>query len=134
MYSKLVNYVDALNHYRKSKISNRNFLVFAALIVGALSGLAAALLKTITHHIEEFLQSGFQWQYKYYLFFFFPFIGIFLSVLYVRRFIRKSKFEIRPLDAHSDITYFFIPITALVTIILVIVRLLLKRNRRTSAE
>ena len=93
MYSKLVNYVDALNHYRKSKISNRNFLVFAALIVGALSGLAAALLKTITHHIEEFLQSGFQWQYKYYLFFFFPFIGIFLSVLYVRRFIRKSKFE-----------------------------------------
>jgi CIC family chloride channel protein len=93
MYSKLVNYVDALNHYRKSKISNRNFLVFAALIVGALSGLAAALLKTITHHIEEFLQSGFQWQYKYYLFFFFPSIGIFLSVLYVRRFIRKSKFE-----------------------------------------
>ncbi|RZL17908.1 MAG: chloride channel protein, partial [Pedobacter sp.] len=57
------------------------------------SGLAAALLKTITHHIEEFLQSGFQWQYKYYLFFFFPSIGIFLSVLYVRRFIRKSKFE-----------------------------------------
>jgi CIC family chloride channel protein len=93
MYLKLVNYVDALNHYRKSKISNRNFLVFAALIVGALSGLAAALLKTITHHIEEFLQSGFQWQYKYYLFFFFPSIGIFLSVLYVRRFIRKSKFE-----------------------------------------
>jgi CIC family chloride channel protein len=93
MYLKLVNYVDALNHYRKTKISNRNFIVFAALIVGALSGLAAALLKTITHHIEEFLQSGFQWQYKYYLFFFFPSIGIFLSVLYVRRFIRKSKFE-----------------------------------------
>ncbi|HEX8609136.1 MAG TPA: chloride channel protein, partial [Pedobacter sp.] len=93
MYVKLVNYVDALNHYRKRKISNRNFLVFAALVVGALSGLAAALLKTITHHIEEFLQSGFQWQYKYYLFFFFPFFGIFLSVLYVRKFIRKSKFE-----------------------------------------
>jgi len=93
MYLKLVNYVDALNHYRKKKISNRNFLVFAALIVGALSGLAAALLKTITHHIEEFLQSGFQWQYKYFLFFFFPFIGILLSVMYVRRFIRKSKFE-----------------------------------------
>jgi CIC family chloride channel protein len=93
MYLKLVNYVDALNHYRKSKISNRNFLVFAALIVGALSGLAAALLKSITHHIEEFLQSGFQWEYKYYLFFFFPFIGILLSVLYVQRFIKKSKFE-----------------------------------------
>ncbi|WP_316789111.1 chloride channel protein [Pedobacter frigoris] len=93
MYVRLVNYVDAINHYRKTKISNRNFLVIAALIVGVLAGLAAALLKTVTHHIEEFLQSGFHWQYKYYLFFFFPFIGILLSVMYVRRFIRKGKFE-----------------------------------------
>lgn len=93
MYVRLVNYVDAINQYRKTKISNRNFLVIAALIVGILAGLAASLLKTITHHIEDFLQSGFHWQYKYYLYFFFPFIGILLSVMYVRRFIRKGKFE-----------------------------------------
>ncbi|TCC97117.1 chloride channel protein [Pedobacter hiemivivus] len=93
MYVRLVNYVDAINQYRKTKISNRNFLVIAALIVGILAGLAASLLKAITHHIEDFLQTGFQWQYKYYLFFFFPFIGILLSVMYVRRFIRKGKFE-----------------------------------------
>lgn len=93
MYVRLVNYIDAINQYRKTKISNRNFLVIAALIVGILAGLAASLLKAITHHIEEFLQSGFHWQYKYYLYFFFPFIGILLSVMYVRRFIRKGKFE-----------------------------------------
>lgn len=93
MYVKLVNYVDAINQYRRTKISNRNFLVIAALIVGILAGLAASLLKAITHHIEEFLQTGFHWQYKYYLYFFFPFIGILLSVMYVRRFIRKGKFE-----------------------------------------
>lgn len=93
MYVRLVNYVDAINQYRKTKISNRNFLVIAALIVGILAGLAASLLKSITHHIEEFLQTGFHWQYKYYLFFFFPFIGILLSVMYVRRFIKKGKFE-----------------------------------------
>ncbi|ATP55913.1 chloride channel protein [Pedobacter ginsengisoli] len=93
MYVRLVNYIDSINHYRKTKISNRNFLVIAALIVGILAGLAAALLKTLTHHIEDFLQTGFHWQYKYYLYFFFPFIGILLSVMYVRRFIRKGKFE-----------------------------------------
>lgn len=93
MYVKLVNYVDAINQYRRTKISNRNFLVIAALIVGILAGLAASLLKAITHHIEDFLQTGFHWQYKYYLYFFFPFIGILLSVMYVRRFIRKGKFE-----------------------------------------
>lgn len=93
MYVRLVNYVNTINQYRKTKISNRNFLVIAALIVGILAGLAASLLKTITHHIEAFLQTGFHWQYKYYLFFFFPFIGILLSVMYVRRFIKKGKFE-----------------------------------------
>ncbi|SDL36557.1 chloride channel protein [Pedobacter antarcticus] len=93
MYAKLVNYLDAINHYRKTKISNRNFLVLAALVVGVLAGLAAALLKSITHHIEDFLQDGFHWEYKYYLFIIFPFIGILLSVMYVRRFIRKGKFE-----------------------------------------
>ncbi|WEK17572.1 MAG: chloride channel protein [Candidatus Pedobacter colombiensis] len=93
MYVRLVNYLDAINQYRKTKISNRNFLVIAALIVGILAGLAASLLKAITHHIEDFLQVSFHWKYKYYLFFFFPFIGILLSVMYVRRFIRKGKFE-----------------------------------------
>ena len=93
MYVRLVNYVDTINQYRRSKISNRNFLVIAALIVGIFAGLAASLLKAITHHIEEFLQTGFHWQYKYYLYFFFPFIGVLLSVMYVRRFIKKGKFE-----------------------------------------
>ncbi|HWW42054.1 chloride channel protein [Pedobacter sp.] len=93
MYVRLVNYIDTLNQYRRTKISNRNFLVIAALIVGILAGLAAAALKSITHHIEDFLQSGFHWHYKYYLYIFFPLIGILLSVMYVRRFIRKGKFE-----------------------------------------
>ena len=93
MYVRLVNYLDEINQYRRTKISNRNFLVIAALIVGILAGLAAALLKTLTHHIEDFLQDGFHWQYKYYLFLVFPMIGILLSVMYVRRFIRKGKFE-----------------------------------------
>lgn len=93
MYVRMVNYLDTINQYRRTKISNRNFLVIAALMVGVLAGLAASLLKAVTHHIEAFLQDGFHWQYKYYLFFFFPFIGILLSVFYVRRFIRKHKWE-----------------------------------------
>jgi CIC family chloride channel protein len=93
MNVKFLRYVDALNQYRRTKISNRNFLVLAALVVGILAGCAAALLKSLTHHIENFLQTGFQWHYKYYLYFIFPFIGILLSVMYTRRFIRKGKFE-----------------------------------------
>ncbi|MCZ4243705.1 chloride channel protein [Pedobacter punctiformis] len=93
MYIRFVNYLDSLNHYRKSKISNRNFLIILAVIVGVLAGLAAAVLKSLTHHIEEFLQSDWQWKYKYYLYLLFPLIGIMLTVMYVKYFIRKSKFE-----------------------------------------
>ncbi|PWS28969.1 chloride channel protein [Pedobacter yonginense] len=93
MYIRFVNYLDTLNQYRKSKLSNRNFLIILAVIVGILAGLAAAALKSLTHHIEEFLQSDWHWKYKYYLYFIFPMIGIFLTVLYIKYFIRKSKFE-----------------------------------------
>jgi len=93
MYIRFVNYLDTINQYRKSKISNRNFLIVLAVIVGVLAGLAAAVLKSLTHHIEEFLQSDWHWKYKYYLYFIFPMIGIFLTVLYIKYFIRKSKFE-----------------------------------------
>jgi len=93
MYIRFVNYLDTVNQYRKSKISNRNFLIILAVIVGILAGLAAAAIKSLTHHIEEFLQSDWHWKYKYYLFFIFPMIGIFLTVLYIKYFIRKSKFE-----------------------------------------
>ncbi|GAA4213965.1 chloride channel protein [Pedobacter jeongneungensis] len=93
MYIRFVNYLDRVNQYRKSKISNRNFLIILAVIVGILAGLAAAVLKSLTHHIEEFLQSDWHWKYKYYLYFIFPMIGIFLTVLYIKYFIRRTKFE-----------------------------------------
>lgn len=93
MYERLLNSIDLINQYRRTKISNQNFLILAAMLVGVLAGLAAALLKSLTHHIEGFLQNDLQWQYKYYLYLFFPLIGIFLSVTYVRRFIRRGKFE-----------------------------------------
>ena len=85
--------IEKINHWRKRKISNTNFLIIAAAFVGALGGLAASLLKQLTHSFARFLQDDFHWQYKYYLYFFFPLIGIFLTVFYIRIFIRRSKFQ-----------------------------------------
>jgi len=93
MYIRFVNYIDNINQYRKSKLSNRNFLVILAVIVGILAGLAAAVLKSLTHHIEDFLQSDWHWKYKYYFYLLTPLIGMLFAVMYVRRFIRKAKFE-----------------------------------------
>lgn len=93
MYERFKQLIHQLNQWRMRHISNRNFLVLLAVVVGVIGGLAAAALKGLTHSIAAFLQDDVQWQYKYYLYFFFPLIGILLSVLYVRRFIRKGTFE-----------------------------------------
>ncbi len=93
MYEKLLRHIISLNHWRKQKVSQDNFLIVAACIVGAFGGLAASLLKKLTHAIASFLQNDFHWPYKYYLYLFFPLIGILLTVLYIKVFIRKKAFR-----------------------------------------
>lgn len=62
-------------------------------MVGILGGVTSSVLKELTHYVANFLQNDLHWQYKYYLYFFFPLIGIFLTVFYIRTFIRRSKFH-----------------------------------------
>ena len=90
---KALELYTSFNNYRHRHISNRNFLIVAAVFVGLSCGFAASILKSVSHEISNFLQNDLQWKYKYFLYLFFPLIGILLSVTYVNRFIRKSKFE-----------------------------------------
>ncbi|MEO6832260.1 MAG: chloride channel protein [Chitinophagaceae bacterium] len=93
MYEKLIRHLESFNQWRKHKISNNNFLILVAMFVGAGGGAAASILKELTHFVASFLQNDLTWKYKYYLYFFFPLIGIFLTVLYIRTFIRRRTFQ-----------------------------------------
>jgi CIC family chloride channel protein len=93
MYDKLLKYIEGINQWRKQRISNANFLILSAAVVGVLGGIASSILKDLTHFVANFLQNDLHWEYKYYLYFFFPLIGIFLTVFYIRIFIRRSKFQ-----------------------------------------
>lgn len=89
---KTTRYIVKLNQWRKEHISQNNFLIIAAAIVGAFGGLAAAILKVLTHLVANFLKNDFHWEYKYYLYFFFPLTGLFLTLIYLKFFIRKKPF------------------------------------------
>jgi CIC family chloride channel protein len=91
MKNQVFRLFHQLRAWRMRHISNRNFLIFLAILVGVIGGLAAALLKGMTHFIAAFLQEEVQWQYKFYLYLLFPTLGILLSVMYVRKFIRTKK-------------------------------------------
>ncbi len=93
MYEKFLRYIERINQWRKLRISNSNFLIIAAAVVGIMGGIAASVLKELTHSVATFLQNDLHWEYKYYLYFFFPLIGILLTVIYIRTFIRRSKFQ-----------------------------------------
>lgn len=84
---------NRLNQWRIQRISNKNFLIILAVIVGITGGLAASALKALTLYIATFLQNEVSWDLRGYLYLFFPLIGILLSVLYVRKFIKAKKME-----------------------------------------
>ncbi len=93
MYEKLLKYIEVINQWRKRRISNSNFLIIAASVVGIMGGIASSVLKELTHYVASFLINDLHWKYKLYLYLFFPLIGILLTVLYIRTFIRRSKFQ-----------------------------------------
>ncbi|HTO17328.1 MAG TPA: chloride channel protein [Edaphocola sp.] len=93
MYESLLRNIVHFNHWRKKHLSQNVFFMLVAGVVGAIGGLAASLLKKLTHLVASFLANDLQWEFKYYLYFFLPLIGIFLTVLYIRVFIRRKVFR-----------------------------------------
>ncbi|WP_319267453.1 chloride channel protein [uncultured Draconibacterium sp.] len=85
--SKLVNRLVA---WRIAKIPERNFLYILSLVVGLLSGLAALLLKNLIHFVAEELTQMISVKGFSYLYLLYPFIGILLTVLFVRYLIRDD--------------------------------------------
>jgi CIC family chloride channel protein len=93
MRDNLMLFANRLNEWRIRNISNKNFLVILAVLVGIVGGLAASALKALTFYIASILQNDVRWDFRGYLYLFFPLIGILLSVVYVRKFIRSKRME-----------------------------------------
>jgi CIC family chloride channel protein len=75
--------------WRNKKISEKKLVLILSFVVGALSGLAAVFLKTTIHYTHHFLTHGFEDGFKI-IYLLFPIIGIFLTVLYVKYFVKDK--------------------------------------------
>jgi len=76
--------------WRIKHVSDKNFIILLAALVGILSGLAAVILKQTVHTIHHFLISDFDYQYANYLYFLYPLIGIFLTLV-ISRYLLKEE-------------------------------------------
>lgn len=91
IHTKLLIY--RFTRQRHKYISDKNFLIIAAIWVGLLAGVAAVILKSFVHFLQHLLESGFNVRYENYLYLIYPLIGIFLSVVYVKWFHKKVVFD-----------------------------------------
>lgn len=91
IHTKLLIY--QFTRQRHKYISDKNFLIIAAIWVGLLAGIAAVILKTFVHFLQHTLESGFNVRYENYFYLIYPLVGILLSVIYVKFFHKKVVFD-----------------------------------------
>ena len=83
-------YLNPILIWRVRHVKPRQFILFLSFVVGILGGLVAILLKNIVHFTHVFLTEGFDVKYSNYLYFAYPLIGILLTVLYIKFFVKEN--------------------------------------------
>lgn len=76
--------------WRMKHISNKNFVLILGGVIGVFAGLAAVILKTSVHFIQDLLTSDFNIEYANYFYFFFPLLGILLTVVISKFFLKEN--------------------------------------------
>ncbi len=72
--------------WTQKRLNERQFLILSSAMIGLTAGLAAVILKTFVHYIHDALTDNTTFISQYYLYPFFPLIGLLLVVTYVKRF------------------------------------------------
>ena len=83
-----LNYIQKFFSINFRKIPERHRILILALLVGLLSGLAAVIIKNTVHFTKSILTWSFVKEYGNYLYFLYPFIGLYLTMLFVKHVIK----------------------------------------------
>ena len=76
--------------WRLKHISDKNFLLIVSGLIGIIAGVAAVILKTTVHYIQQFLESGFDIANVNYLYLFYPLIGIMITATFAKYFLKEQ--------------------------------------------
>lgn len=79
-----------LRSWRIRKVTPHNFVVILSLVIGVLSGVAAVVLKNTIHFVKDVLVGHFESLNFNILYLAYPMIGILLTFLFVKFFVKES--------------------------------------------
>ena len=85
-----VNIFHRLNDLRPDKVDQQRLIILLSLVVGIASGLAAVMLKNIVHFTNYHITRDFHFERENYLYLALPLIGLFLTTLYVKYFVKDE--------------------------------------------
>ena len=91
--SSTAQWLNAVRRWRETHIKEKTFVVMLALVVGAVSGLAAVLLKFLISFIAGILTKHVHISEGNYEYLVFPVVGILLAGLYVRYVIKDDIYH-----------------------------------------
>jgi CIC family chloride channel protein len=88
--AKLSTFFIKIHHWRLKLIPPRQFIILLSLLTGLLGGGAAILLKNTVFFTHELLTQGFNAKNFNWLYLAYPFIGMTLTVIYVKFFVNDN--------------------------------------------
>lgn len=77
--------------WRVRYIKEKQFIVMLSILVGIVTGLAGVVLKNMVHFTHMFFTERMQVDSGNLLFFIYPFIGILLTTLFVKFFVKGNQ-------------------------------------------
>jgi CIC family chloride channel protein len=91
MNFKKINYIEKGINWIHVKTNEKQFLIFSSILVGVSAGIAAVILKLFVFGIRHYLVDGFFLKYDFkYLYLILPIIGIGLTILIVKYFLKNQ--------------------------------------------
>ncbi len=87
---KSVQLVESIRTWRLKHLNEREILLILSLLVGLLSGFAAIILKNLIHFLGRILTQNFTSYAENYQYLAYPGIGILITFLYVRWFVKDD--------------------------------------------
>ncbi|MEI6140641.1 MAG: chloride channel protein [Mariniphaga sp.] len=82
--------IDRISAWRLKHLDEREVLLILSFVVGLLSGFAAIILKNLIHNLGKLLTNNFESYSESYQYLAYPGIGILITVLYVRFFVKDD--------------------------------------------
>ena len=87
---RFASIVESISAWRLKHLNEREMLLILSFVVGLLSGFAAIILKNLIHNLGKLLTNNFESYSESYQYLAYPGIGILITVLYVRFFVKDD--------------------------------------------